>query len=213
MTMTAAAKKIRAKRASRPIYALIERVVVMDTGEERLAMLAEHPVDRELMKQRGYRRGQEVRLEIKALRDAWRHRLLHKIGQLMVENVEGWENLDSHEAIKQLQREANVCCEVIDMDATPVVAAVLAASDAAFGPGAAKLLREVLPRIETIPVTVARSLAFDSMDEDEFRRLFEGITRHIGAAYAHVLINDVLAEFWLMANGQGTQSAPARRAA
>lgn len=212
MTMTKAAKKIRAKRAARPIYALIERVVVLDTGEERLAMLAEHPVDRELMKQRGYRRGQEVRLEIKAPRDAWRHRLLHKIGQLMVENVEGWEGLDSHEAIKQLQREANVCCEQIDMDATPVVAAVLAASDAAFGPGAAKLLREVLPRIETIPVTVARSLAFDSMDEDEFRRLFEGITRHIGAAYAHVLINDVLAEFWLMANGQGAQK-PARRAA
>ncbi|WP_231110615.1 hypothetical protein [Xanthomonas arboricola] len=185
----------------------------MDTGEERLAMLAEHPVDRELMKQRGYRRGQEVRLEIKAPRDAWRHRLLHKIGQLMVENVEGWENLDSHEAIKQLQREANVCCEQIDMDATPVVAAVLAASDAAFGPGAAKLLREVLPRIETIPVTVARSLAFDSMDEDEFRRLFEGITRHIGAAYVHVMLDEVLAEFWLMANGQGTQPAPARRAA
>lgn len=213
MTMTAAAKKIRAKRASRPIYALIERVVVMDTGEERLAMLAEHPVDRELMKQRGYRRGQEVRLEIKAPRDAWRHRLLHKIGQLMVENVDGWEALDTHEAVKRLQREACVCCEQVDMDATAVVSAVLAASDAAFGPGAAKLLREVLPRIETIPVTVARSLAFDSMDEDEFRRLFEGITQHIGMHYTHVMLDEVVAEFWLMANGQGTQPAQARRAA
>jgi hypothetical protein len=213
MTQTAAAKKIRAKRASRPIYALIERVVVLGTGEERLALLAEHPVDRELMKQRGYRRGQEVRLEIKAPRDAWRHRLLHKIGQLMTDNVEGWQELDTHEAVKRLQREAGVCCDEIDMDATAVVAAVLAASDAAFGPGASKLLREVLPKIETIPVTVARSLAFDSMDEDEFRRLFEGITRHIGDAYAHVMLEEVVAEFWLMANGQGTQSAPARRAA
>ncbi|KGU41837.1 hypothetical protein [Xanthomonas citri] len=213
MTMTAAAKKIRAKRASRPIYALIERVVVLDTGEERLALLAEHPVDRELMKQRGYRRGQEVRLEIKAPRDAWRHRLLHKIGQLMTDNVEGWQELGTHEAVKRLQREAGVCCDEIDMDATAVVSAVLAASDAAFGPGASKLLREVLPKIDTIPVTVARSLAFDSMDEDEFRRLFEGITRHIGSAYAHVLIDDVLAEFWMMADGQGTQQSPERRAA
>ncbi|AZR23506.1 hypothetical protein NX81_015745 [Xanthomonas vasicola] len=213
MTLTAAAKKIRAKRASRPIYALIERVVVLDTGEERLALLAEHPVDRELMKQRGYRRGQEVRLEIKAPRDAWRHRLLHKIGQLMTDNVDGWQELDTHEAVKRLQREAGVCCDELDMDATAVVSAVLAASDAAFGPGASKLLREVLPKIETIPVTVARSLAFDSMDEDEFRRLFEGITRHIGGAYAHVMLDEVLAEFWLMANGQGTQPPPARRAA
>ncbi|MEA9605732.1 hypothetical protein QY702_04520 [Xanthomonas campestris pv. plantaginis] len=199
MTMTKAAKKIRAKRAARPLYFEFVEVEVLATGERRLALVALHPIDRDLLKQRGYRRGQELRVEIKSPRDAWRHRLLHKIGQLMVENVEGWEGLDSHEAIKQLQREANVCCEQIDMDATPVVAAVLAASDAAFGPGAAKLLREVLPRIETIPVTVARSLAFDSMDEDEFRRLFEGITRHIGSAYAHVLLDEVLAEFWLMA--------------
>ncbi|CAD2245458.1 hypothetical protein [Xanthomonas arboricola] len=51
------------------------------------------------------------------------------------------------------------------------------------------------------------------MDEDEFRRLFEGISRHIGSAYAHVLIDDVLADFWLMVNGQGTQPSPVRRAA
>lgn len=213
MTLTAAAKKIRAKRASRPIYGLIEAVVVLATGEERLGILANHEVDRELMRQRGYRRGQEVRLEIKAPRDAWRHRLLHKIGALMVENVDGWEILDTHEAVKRLQREAGVCCEQVDMDATAVVSAVLAAADAAFGPGAAKLLREVLPRIETIPVTVARSLAFDCMDEDEFRRLFEGITQHIGTHYTHVMIEGVVAEFWLMANGQGAQPAPARRAA
>ncbi|UYB51179.1 hypothetical protein OCJ37_14410 [Xanthomonas sp. AM6] len=207
MTLTAAAKKIRAKRASRPIYGLIEAVVVLATGEERLGILANHEVDRELMRQRGYRRGQEVRLEIKAPRDAWRHRLLHKIGALMVENVDGWESLDTHEAVKRLQREAGVCCEQVDMDATAVVSAVLAAADAAFGPGAAKLLREVLPRIETIPVTVARSLAFDCMDEDEFRRLFEGITAHIGEHYTHVLLDDVRAEFWLMASGQAREAA------
>ncbi|WP_238691657.1 hypothetical protein [Xanthomonas arboricola] len=188
-------------------------MVVLDTGEERLALLAEHPIDRELMKQRGYRRGQEVRLEIKAPRDAWRHRLLHKIGQLMTDNVDGWQEMDTHEAVKRLQREAGVCCDEIDMDATAVVSAVLAASDAAFGPGASKLLREVLPKIETIPVTVARSLSFDSMDEDEFRRLFEGITRHIGSAYAHVLIDDVLFEFWSLAHGRANYSSVSGRAA
>lgn len=201
MTLTKAAKKIRAKRAARPIYAVVERVAVLSTGEERLALLAENPVDRELMKQRGYRRGQELRLEIKAPRNRAFHRLAHRVGTLMVENVEGWEGLDAHEAIKRLQREADVCCEVIEMDASPVISAVLAVVDQAFGAGAAALLRAVLPRIETIPVTVARSLAFDTMDEDEFARLFEGITAHIGGRYVHVLLDDVRSEFWQMANG------------
>lgn len=213
MTLTAAAKKIRAKRASRPIYMVVRRLLDPVTRQELGALVPEHEVDSELMRARGYRVGQELRAELKAPRDAWRHRLLHKIGRLMVENVDGWEALDTHEAVKRLQREASVCCDQVDMDATAVVSAVLAAADAAFGPGAAKLLREVLPRIESIPVTVARSLAFDCMDEDEFRRLFEGITQHIGTHYTHVMLDEVVAEFWLMANGQGTQPAPARRAA
>ncbi|AVY67186.1 hypothetical protein [Xanthomonas translucens] len=213
MSLTAAAKKIRQKRASRPIYMIVRRLLDPVTRQEVGALVPENQVDSELMRARGYRVGQELRAELKAPRDGWRHRLLHKIGALMVENVDGWEALDTHEAVKRLQREAGVCCEQVDMEATAVVSAVLAAADAAFGPGAAKLLREVLPRIETIPVTVARSLAFDCMDEDEFRRLFEGITAHIGTHYTHVMLDEVVAEFWLMANGQGTQSAPARRAA
>ncbi|KRG47366.1 hypothetical protein ARC20_03285 [Stenotrophomonas panacihumi] len=213
MTLTPAAKKIRAKRAARPIYAVVERVAVLSTGEERLALLAENPVDRELMKQRGYRRGQELRLEVKAPRNRAFHRLAHAVGQLMVDNVEGWEGLDSHEAVKRLQREAGVCCEVIEMDASPVISAVLATVDQTFGAGAAKLLRAVLPEIKTIPVTVARSLAFDSMDEDEFGRLFEGINAYIGANYTHVLLDDVRAEFWRMAQGDRAGGEQRRRAA
>ncbi|HEY0332869.1 MAG TPA: hypothetical protein VGC74_04045 [Stenotrophomonas sp.] len=211
MTLTKSAKKIRAKRAARPIYAVVERVAVLATGEERLALLAEHAVDRELMKQRGYRRGQELRLEIKAPRNRGFHRLAHVIGQLMVDNVEGWEGLDSHEAVKRLQREAGACCEVIEMDASPVIAAVLAVVDQAFGVGAAAMLRAVLPRIETIPVTVARSLAFDTMDEDEFGRLFNGITAHISKCYAQVLLDDVRAKFWSMtARSECNDLAPVR---
>lgn len=201
MTLTAAAKKIRAKRAARPIYCELVEVEVIASNERRLALLALDPVDRELMKQRGYRRGQELRLEIKAPRNRAFHRLAHAVGQLMVDNVEGWEGLDSHEAVKRLQREAGVCCEVIEMDASPVISAVLAIVDEAFGAGAAKLLRAVLPEIKTIPVTVARSLAFDSMDEDEFGRLFEGITSYIGDHYAQVLLDEVRADFWKMVHG------------
>ena len=38
--MTTALAKAKAKRQRRPIYATIARVAVLDTGEERLAILA-----------------------------------------------------------------------------------------------------------------------------------------------------------------------------
>ena len=42
--------------------------------------------------------------------------------------------------------------------------------------GARKVLAGVLPEIHTIPVKVAQSLAFDSMEEEDFGAFFKGIT-------------------------------------
>src|SRR5690606_8542853 len=106
---------------------------------------------------------------LKQPREAWKHRLIHKIGALMVDNVEGWEHLDSHDAVKRLQRESGVCCEELEIDV----------------PGVGRLM-----------VKQAESLAFDEMENDRFETLFNGITKHIGDHYAHVLLDDVRAEFW-----------------
>jgi len=37
------------------------------------------------------------------------------------------------------------------------------------------------------------------MEQDRFEQLFDGITEHIGNKFAHVLLDDVRAEFWEMA--------------
>ncbi|KWV17158.1 hypothetical protein ATB53_00315 [Xanthomonas translucens] len=213
MTMTAAARKIRQKRASRPIYGTCLRMIDPSTGEEVGAFVPTNPIDRRLAKERGYRVGHEYRLEIKQSRNPAFHRLAHAIGHLLVDNVEEFRDLDAHAALKRVQLESGIRCETVEMDAAPVVSALLDAAEAVLGAGARKVLAAVLPEIRTIPVKVAQSLAFDSMEEDEFADFFRGITAHIGEHYAHVLLDDVRAEFWLMANGQGTQSAPARRAA
>ena len=173
--MTTVAQKKAAKRAARPIYATVQRVAVMGTGEERLAILAMNPIDRRLMKERGYRNGDELRIEIKQPRNPGFHRLFHAIGHLMVDNVEDFRDLTAHDAIKRLQRESGVCCEEIEMDLGPMIGKV--------------------------PVKVPRSMAFDEMAEDEAKVLFEGITAHIGANYAQVMLDDVRAEFWLMVEG------------
>lgn len=204
--MTAAQKKIRAKRARRPVYFIVCRLMDPETGELVGALRPSNEIDARLLKERRFHVGREVRAELKAPREAWKHRLIHKIGQLMVDNVEGWEQLGSHDAVKRLQLEANVCCETVEMVATPVVAALLDAAEAVLGQGARKMLAAVLPDIETIPVKHAQSLAFDEMEHDEFERLFSGITEHIGQRYAHVMLDEVRGEFWEMA-GQNRSAA------
>lgn len=205
---TAAAKKIRAKRASRPIYATCMRVVDLATGEELGAFVPLHDIDRRLAKDRGYRAGREYRLEIKESRNAAFHRLAHVIGHLLVDNIEASRDFDAHAALKQVQLDSGTCCEMVEMDATPVVAALLDAAEAVLGKGARKVLSWVLPEIRTIPVKVTQSVAFDSMEED-FAVFFKGITAWIGDHYAHVMLDDVRADYWRMVNGRQRAGAAA----
>lgn len=174
--MTTALAKAKAKRQRRPIYATIERVAVLSTGEERLAILASHPIDRRLMKERGYRNGDEVRLEIKKPRNVKFHRLAHAVGNLLVENVEAFRALSGHQALKQVQREAGVCCEPMELD---------------------------LGTLGKVPVNVPRSIAFDEMDESEFGEFFLGVCDYIDLNYSSAMTDDVRAEYLLMVEGQG----------
>lgn len=181
--MSTAAQRKAAKRAKRPLYAVVRPVADMETGEERLGLLAMHPVDRRLMKERGYRKGDELRIEIKRRRNIGFHRLFHVIGQLLVDNVEGFEKFDSHGAVKHVQTLSGTCCEsqMVDMGTIK------------FG--------DISVPVGLVPVNVPRSMAFDEMDEDEARLLFDGITAYIGEHYVHVFLDDVRAEFWQMVNG------------
>lgn len=175
---TPAAKKAAAKRARRPIYGTWERVIVAETGEERLAFLASHPIDRRLLKERGWRRGVECRAEFKQSRNPKFHRLAHAVGHLLVDSVEEFAHRNAHEALKEVQRRAGVMCEPIELD---------------------------LGTLGKVQVQVARSLAFDEMEEDEFRLFFDGVTAYIAEHYTSVMLEEVRAEFWQMVEGQGAR--------
>lgn len=196
------AEKKAAKRARRPIYMVVARLIDPRTGEEVGALVPAHPIDQRLMRERRFHVDREVRAELKQPRNVKFHRLAHAIGHLLVDNVEAFQGMQAHQALKAVQLEAGVCCDEREIDATPVIRAVLAAAEAVFGEGAAKLLRTVLPEVRTVTVKEARSLAFDEMPEDEFAVFFEGITAHIGATYAGVMLDEIRAEFWLMVNGE-----------
>lgn len=180
---TEAAKKIRAKRARRPVYGEFVRVAVLDTGEERLAWVASHPIDRRLMKDRGWRKGDEARAEFKKSRNIKFHRLAHALGHLLVDNVESLRHLSAHDALKKVQRESGVCCETQMVDMGVIK----------FG--------DLSVLVGEVPVTVARSIAFDEMPEDEFGEFFNGITDYIDVNYQSAMTCDVRGEYLLMVQG------------
>ncbi len=185
---------------------MVAKLIDPNTGELVGALVPANAVDQRLLRDRKFRVGREIRGELKQPREEWQHRLIHKIGHLIVDNVEGWEQLDAHDAVKRLQLDADVCCETVEMDATPVIAAVLDACEALLGAGARKVLAGVLPEIRTIPVKRAESLSFDEMEQARFQELFDGLTEYIGNTYTHVMLDDVRAEFWNMA-GQNRRVA------
>lgn len=206
-TISGSAANVRAYADIVRNKALLRQLIDTTTGEELGAFVPLHDIDRRLAKDRGYRAGREYRLEIKESRNAAFHRLAHVIGHLLVDNVEGFRDLDAHAALKQLQLESGICCETVEMDASPVVKALLDAAEAVLGVGARRVLAGVLPEIRTIPVKVPQSLAFDSMEEADFRLFFDGITAWIGEHYAQVMLEEVRGEHWRMVNGKQQRKA------
>jgi hypothetical protein len=202
MKQTEAARKIKAKRARRPIYGTWARVVIPETGEERLAFLAAHEIDKRLLAERGMRMDLECRAFFEMSRNVKFHKLAHVIGHLLVDNVEEFRGKSAHDALKAVQLASNTACDMIEMDATPVISAILDACESLLGKGARKVLASVLPEIKTIPVKVARSIAFDEMQEDEFVEWFNGVVDWIGLHYASVMLDEVRDEFWKMVNGE-----------
>lgn len=171
---TAAAKKIKAKRARRPIYLLVDRLVDPRTGEEVGCLRPANLIDQRLLKERRFHMGKEIRAELKQPRNPAFHRLAHAVGNLLVDNVEKFRDMTGHDALKEVQRESGVCCDTIELD---------------------------LGTLGRVPVKQPRSLAFDEMAEDEFRVFFDGVTAYIGEHYTSVMLDDVRGEFWLLVNG------------
>ncbi len=105
------------------------------------------------MKARGYKVGQQVRAEFKRPRNPKFNALAHAIGSLAVEHIEGYEEMETHAALKKLQRACGVCCEEIDIDLGPALGIVKAKQ--------------------------AQSIAFDEMGAEEFDTLVHGVCSYI----------------------------------
>lgn len=172
MTQTAAAKKIRAHKAKAPLY-LVCRAgrVQMDDGSWREAKVwcASSVWDQEIMTERQYRRGDIVRAIFEKPRDEAFHRRVHLIGSFIAENVQAFHGMKSHDVIKRLQREAKAFCETVQM-----------------------VFPEISP--DPIEVTIAQSIAYDDMDDGDFKLLTRQIIDHACAKHLAAITPEVFAE-------------------
>ena len=125
------------------------------------------------LRARGYHMNDLVFAEIKKPRNPGFHRLAHRIGTLVAENIDVFDGMSAHNVLKRLQYEANIGCEEI----------VVQEED-----GTIRLLRW------------PQSLSFESMDEGEFREVVTGFCRHISQRYWPDMDADqveAMAESWV----------------
>jgi hypothetical protein len=152
--VTDRAAKLRAKLRSRSVGFVGARVVIPETGEETFAFLPAHPVDRRsLLERKLNRRGLQVRAQLRLDRNPGFWRKAHVLSGWLADNVEQFQGLGQHDALKKLQELSGIGCveESFTIDLT------------SLGLG-----------VNTGTRRVAESLCFDEMDEARFGELWDG---------------------------------------
>lgn len=84
------------------------------------------------------------------------HRLAHQLGAMLAANLEPFSAMDAHDVLKRLQIEANVGCDAVAV---------------------------IFPGIGPCEYRIPRSLSFESMDEDTFKKVIADMCRHVAAKY------------------------------
>jgi hypothetical protein len=100
--------------------------------------------------------GQIVSVDVTVPRNPALWGLAHRLGTLVKENIESFEGMDSHKALKRLQREGMIECEEFSF---------------------------FLKGHGMIPMMIPRSLAFDMMDDDEFSAVFDRLIEVVISNY------------------------------
>jgi len=151
-----AAPKKKAKPKPPRVNMVVRKMVDCETGELLWALVPMHDVDRRAMRERRLKPGDLVATEIKPPRDIVQWRKAHALGQFCVMHIEGFENLDSHGAIKRLQFEGDIECDHEEFD---------------------------LGALGKITRKVARSLSFESMPNDVWRGVWARLCDYLGRTY------------------------------
>lgn len=104
----------------------------------------------------GFAIGEIVNAKITKPRNPRFHNMVHRLGRLCVENLDGFEQLNAHKAIKRLQYESGAGCDEMYAQVPDVGEAI---------------------------IRIPKSLSFSEMDDVEFHELYQAIARHLATVY------------------------------
>lgn len=162
-----------------PISLVVREVVDPATGKRLGAFVPATDADRSMIRDRGFRRNARVRAVLTQPRNDKFNRLVHGLGKLLAQNLDRFAGKQAHAAVKALQLESGVYCAESDIDASPLIDAVLHASETVLGASAAAMLRAVLPSISTVRLKEPQSLSYDSMSEEVFQDFWSQVCGYV----------------------------------
>ncbi|AZS50417.1 hypothetical protein DM558_06340 [Entomomonas moraniae] len=159
--------KAKRKKETKPVYLKFKALIDPVTKQQVMALIADSQEDREILKARNYREGDRVRAELKKPRHAAFHRLVHRLGTLVSQNIDGFENMEAHQVIKKIQKDGQVFCDAEIFD---------------------------LGDLGTVTRHVPQSIAFDSMDDAEFYQFWQIVCQYLINTYWHDLTPEKIEE-------------------
>lgn len=144
--MTTALAKAKKKLMDRSIAVTVMKVK-LPSGETVGALVPDHEIDRRSLRERKFHTGKQLRAKLSLSRNPGFWRKAHVLAGWLADNVEQFEGLGQHDALKRLQELSGIGCETVEYDI----------------PGVGKLTR-----------TEAESLNFETVDEGQFQTLWTG---------------------------------------
>lgn len=156
----------KAKPKPPPLYLVARKLKDPVTGQIVGAFVPASDADSHFLRERGFKNNERIRVVMSKPRNERFNRLVHGMGHIIVENLEGYENLRSHDAIKKLQVEARIYCETEQLEFDGMV------------------IQRFIPK----------SLAFDSMDEHSFYDFWMQCCKYLIEKHWHNLDEDQLTE-------------------
>ena len=123
---------------------------------ERGALVPADAHSQQRLREKGYRVGDILAAELIKPRHPGFWRLAHRIGALCAENIEAFHGLNAHQAIKKIQVDAQLECDVTYTE---------------------------IPGLGTLVSRTPRSLSFESMEQGQFYEFAKAACRHIAETY------------------------------
>jgi len=139
-----------------PVYLRAVRLVDPSTGAEVSALVPAGAADQQVIRERGVTIGNLLRADLTKPRNLQFHRLAHALGDLVRQNIDGFEDMSSHEVLKRLQRECGAECEISHIE---------------------------IPGGGALEYRQPRSMAFDAMDQTRFYEFVAALCGHIARTY------------------------------